>query len=55
MKHLYLLVMAVLVSSVVMAQAPVREFAGRAVTSRSMEGNHVDYTRDIIYQNTFGD
>ena len=55
MKHLYILVFAMLTVSVAIAQAPVREFAGRAVISRAMDGTHVDYTRDIIYQNTFGD
>ena len=55
MKHLYILVFAMLTVSVATAQAPVREFAGRAVISRAMDGTHVDYTRDIIYQNTFGD
>ena len=55
MKHLYILVFAMLTVSVALAQAPVREYAGRAVISRAMDGTHVDYTRDIIYQNTFGD
>ena len=55
MKHLYTMVFAMLTMSVAFAQAPVREYAGRAVTSRIMEGTHVDYTRDIIYQNSFGD
>ena len=55
MKHLYTLVFAMLIVSFAFAQAPVREFAGRSVISRSMEGTHVDYTREIIYQNDFSD
>ena len=55
MKHLYTMVFAMLAVSIAFAQAPVREYAGRAVISRAMTGTHVDYSREIIYQNTFGD
>lgn len=55
MKHLYTLVFAMLTVSFAFAQAPVREYAGRAVTARAAQGTHVDYTRDIIYTNDFSD
>jgi len=55
MKHLYTLVFAMLSVSFAFAQTPVREYAGRAITARPAQGQHVDYTRDIIYTNDFSD
>jgi hypothetical protein len=55
MKHLYTLLFAMLTVSFAFAQAPVREYAGRAITARAAQGTHVDYTRDIIYTNDFSD
>ena len=55
MKHLYTLVFAMLIVSFAFAQAPVREYAGRAVNARPAQGQGVDYTRDIIYTNDFSD
>ena len=55
MKHLYTLVFAMLIVSFAFAQAPVREYAGRAITARPVQGEHVDYNREVIYTNDFSD
>lgn len=55
MKHLYTLVFAMLFVGFAFAQAPVREYAGRAITARPAQGQHVDYNREIIYTNDFSD